>query len=155
MNVPLIFSLFTATCIAIPLVGLSSLLPTPGLTVLAHETEISGNIGGTMHIEPNDNPRAGTPALTWFALRTRNGQNVPLSACRCELAVYTQPRRAGQSPIQRPTLRAVSQEGYEGIPGATINFPRAGSYELILRGQPVRNGAFPPFELRFSVLVAR
>ncbi|MDX2214587.1 MAG: hypothetical protein SFY66_14955 [Oculatellaceae cyanobacterium bins.114] len=155
MKFSLPLSLLIATCIAIPLVGLHSFLPVSDSKGFAHETEISGNVGGTMHIEPNDNPRAGTPALTWFALRTRGGQNIQLSACHCELAIYAQPHRAGQSPIQRPALRAVSQEGYEGIPGADINFARAGGYELILRGRPVRHGAFSPFELRFSVIVAR
>lgn len=108
-----------------------------------------------MHIEPNDNPRARTPAFAWFALRTRQGQTIPLSACHCDVAVYAQPYRPGQSPLQRPTLRAVSQETYQSIPGTTITFPRAGGYEVILRGRPVSPGAFSPFELRFSVLVAR
>ena len=122
---------------------------------IAHQVEISGSVGGTIHIEPNDTPRAGEENLTWFALTKRGGQTIPLSACDCSLAIYTQPYREGDEAIATPDLRAVSAEGYNGIPGADITFPTAGAYELILTGNPATSGAFPPFELTFSVTVAR
>ncbi|MEB3356701.1 MAG: hypothetical protein VKK04_08245 [Synechococcales bacterium] len=122
---------------------------------IAHTVEVSGNVGGTLHIEPNDTPRAGEPHLTWFALTRRGGRSIPLSACNCELAVYAQPYRPGDAPIAQPRLNAIAAEGYSGIPGADITFPRAGGYELVLQGRPVVAGDFAPFELRFSVTVAR
>lgn len=141
---------------------LSLYLSVPALIVItnpfrgdAHETEISGEVGATLHIEPNDNPQAGIPSLAWFALTRRGGQLISLSECNCQLAVYAQPYQAGDSPIQQPSLTAVSAEGREGVPGAEVNFPSAGAYELVLQGQPVTDGAFDPFELRFSVTVAQ
>ncbi|GAB4478760.1 MAG: hypothetical protein OHK0037_40830 [Elainellaceae cyanobacterium] len=122
---------------------------------LAHQVQVSGDVGGTVHIEPRDNPRAGTASPVWFALARRGGQTIPLSACNCQLAVYAQPRRQGDAPILSPALQAVSAEGREGVPGATVTFPRAGAYELVLRGRPVTSGAFTPFELRFLVTVTR
>jgi hypothetical protein len=123
--------------------------------VLAHRVEISGSVGATIHIEPNDRPRAGTSHLTWFALTRRGGQTIPLASCNCELQLYTQPYRAGNTPIAEPELKAVSAEGYNNIPGADVTFPRAGGYELVLRGRPIVAGDFAPFELRFPVTVAR
>jgi hypothetical protein len=121
----------------------------------AHEVEISNEVGGTLHIEPNDSPKAGTSSLAWFALARRGGQPIPLADCNCKLSVYAQPRSSGDAPTQQPTLSATSAEGRTGVPSANITFPRAGAYELVLQGSPVSTGAFSPFELRFAVTVAQ
>lgn len=122
---------------------------------LAHQVQVSGDVGGTVHIEPRDNPRAGTASQVWFALTQRGGQSIPRAACNCQLAVYALPRRQGDTPILSPSLQTVSAEGRYGVPAATVTFPRAGAYELVLRGRSVISGAFAPFELRFPVTVAR
>jgi hypothetical protein len=123
--------------------------------VMAHQVEIAGDVGGTIHIEPNDTPRAGQEVLAWFALTKRGGQVIPLAHCDCSLAMYNQPYREGNAAIATPSLRSISAEGYNGIPGADVVFPRPGSYELILTGEPRTPGTFSPFELTFSVTVAR
>jgi hypothetical protein len=122
---------------------------------IAHEVQISGNLGGTLHIEPNDAPRASQPSQAWFVLTRRGGQTIPLSNCNCHLAVYAEPYTSGEAPVQEPALTAVSAEGRQGIPGATITFPEAGAYIIVLSGRPVTTGLFTPFELRFSITVAR
>jgi hypothetical protein len=121
----------------------------------AHEVEVSGDVGGTMHIEPNDTPRAGTASLAWFALNRRGGSTIQLAECNCSLAVYTMPHSQGTAPIQQPPLNAISIEGRPGVPSATITFPRAGTYEIVLKGQPNTANAFLPFELRFPVTIAQ
>lgn len=136
-------------------VGAIATLPLAPSAATAHQVEISGDVGGTIHIEPNDTPRAGESNLTWFALTRRGGNLIPLTSCNCQVVVYSQPHSSGDAPISQPNLFAVSAEGYEGIPGANITFPRAGSYEVVLRGRPIVSGDFAPFELRFSVTVAR
>lgn len=151
------------TLLALPVsLGLTSLgLTNLGLTslgsnrVLAHEVELSNEVGGTLHIEPNDSPKAGTDSLTWIALTRRGGQAIPLADCNCKLSVYAQPYRAGDAPIQQPNLSATAAEGRTGVPSANVRFPRAGAYELVLQGSPVKAGAFAPFELRFAVTVAQ
>lgn len=129
--------------------GLGLLWITPAY---AHQVEIAGDVGGTLHIEPNDTPRAGEPSLAWFALTQLGGKQIPLTECQCQLAVYAQP--AGATPIQEPVLTAVDAEGYQGVPGAEIVFPQVGGYELVLRGEPNTPDAFQSFELRFEVTVA-
>ena len=121
----------------------------------AHQVKISQDVGATLHIEPNDTPRSGKPLLAWFALTQKGGKVIPLENCRCQLSLYSQPYSPESKAIAQPTLKAVSAENYQGIPGAEITFPRAGGYEMILKGSPQNGASFQPFELRFPVTVAK
>ena len=120
----------------------------------AHKIKTDAEVGATLHIEPNDNPRAGEPAKTWFALTRKGGKVIPLSECDCELKVYKEPLKPESSPILQPVLQSVSAEKYQGIPGTEIVFPRPGAYQLKLSGSAINAGNFQPFELEFSVTVA-
>lgn len=122
--------------------------------VSAHKVQISGDVGGTLHIEPNDNPQAGKAALTWVALTRKGGQVIPLQQCNCQLAVYAEPRTQGAKPLLQPPLKAMSSEGYKSIPGAEIVFPKPGSYQVELKGTPKAGASFKPFQLNFNVTVA-
>jgi hypothetical protein len=108
-------------------------------------------MGATLHIEPDDVPRAGEPSLAWFALTRRGGDIVPLAACDCDLTVYALP---SNDVVAQPILEAVSAEGYDSLPGTFITFPQIGAYEIVLEGQPTTPGDFAPFEFQFEVTVA-
>lgn len=120
----------------------------------AHQTETAADVGATFHFEPNDIPRAGQPNLAWFALTRRGGEPIALDACDCTLTVYDLSAQAPAEVLTIPPLEPVNVEGYEDIPGAQINFPSVGAYELVLQGQPTQAGDFQPFELQFEVTVA-
>lgn len=120
----------------------------------AHKVEISGDVGGTIHLEPNDNPQAGKATLTWIALTRKGGQTIPLQQCNCQLAVYAEPRQQYATPLLQPSLRAVTAEKYQGIPGAEIVFPKPGAYQVELKGSPKAGANFKPFQLNFNVIVA-
>jgi hypothetical protein len=143
MNIPKTIALSATSSLFI-----STLLATP---TIAHLVQISGDVGATLHIEPNDNPRAGEPSLAWFALTRQGGELIPLEACNCQLEIYSQPENA---IVQSPNLEPVSAEGYRGIPGAEVTFPQVGAYELVLQGEPTTAEDFQPFEFRFPVTVA-
>ncbi|MBD2677168.1 MULTISPECIES: hypothetical protein [Nostoc] len=134
------------SCLAIPITNL--------YPAAAHKVEVSGDVGGTLHIEPNDNPRAGEPSQAWFALTRRGGKVIPLAQCNCQLAVYAEPYAAGEPALLEPTLKAVAVERYQGIPGAEIVFPKPGLYQLELNGKPASGARFKPFEFKFEVTVA-
>jgi hypothetical protein len=138
----------------ISLCGLLLLATAIAIPAKAHELKTQQDVGATMHIEPNDAPRAGETALTWFALTKKGGQVIPLNQCNCKLSLYSQPHTEGTAPLQQPILKAVSQEGYQGIPATEVTFPAAGSYELELQGTPKAGAKFAPFELQFEVNVA-
>lgn len=124
------------------------------LPVNAHDTERTSEVGATLHIEPDDSPRAGETALTWFALTQRGGKIIPLEDCNCQLALYPKPHQEGTAPLQQPQLKAVSVSRYQKIPGADITYPAAGAYELELTGAPKAGANFPAFKLEFDVNVA-
>jgi hypothetical protein len=120
----------------------------------AHTIKIAGDVGGTIHLEPNDNPSAGQPTQTWFALTRKGGQVLPLKECNCRLAIYAEPHTPGEPALLEPPLKPVDAERYQGIPGAEITFPKPGVYELQLSGKPATAGSFRPFDLKFQVTVA-
>lgn len=128
-----------------------NLITTP---VLAHKVQVAEDIGGTLHIEPNDTPRAGESSLAWFALTRKGGKVLPLEQCNCKLSIYLQTLNTASSPILSPALKAVSAEKYQGIPGAEIQFPKPGAYQLQLSGMPKNEGDFKPFKLKFEITVA-
>lgn len=117
----------------------------------AHQVEIVDDVGATLHVEPNDTPKAGEEVLAWFALTKKGGRTIPLSDCDCELTVTAQ---ADDSALLTPSFSAVDAEGYTDIPGARFTFPAVGAYTLLLKGSPAGNGDFTPFELDFELTVA-
>ena len=120
------------------------------LPSLAHKVEVQEDVGATLHIEPDDIPKAGALTDVWFALTKVGGVVIPLEDCDCTLTVYD----ASDVAIASPSLSPVSAEGYTGIPGTTITFPEVGAYELVLAGAPLNDVQFSDFELRFDVTVA-
>lgn len=127
---------------------------TNALPVFAHKVEVAEDVGGSLHIEPNDNPRAGEVVVAWFALTRRGGQIIPLKQCNCQLAVYTEPHTDNSPALLKPLLKPVAAERYQGIPGAEITFPKPGAYQLRLSGKPALGAKFKPFQLNFNVTVA-
>ncbi|MEO0946605.1 MAG: hypothetical protein AAFY11_00370 [Cyanobacteria bacterium J06641_5] len=134
-------------------VALATIAFIPFPQAAAHQIEVSRDVGATLHVEPNDRPRAGVETLVWFALTQKGGRGIPLAQCNCQLEVYPQPETT--TPLLTPALRAVSAERFQGIPGADITFPKAGGYLLKLSGTPTGEIQFDPFELTFEVLVTR
>lgn len=126
----------------------------PILPASAHKVKIAEDVGATLHIEPNDNPRAGEPAQAWFALTRKGGKAIPLAECNCQLSVFSEPRKPDESALLKPSLKSVVAEKYQGIPGADITFPKVGAYQLELTGKPVNGEGFKPFEFKFDVTVA-
>jgi hypothetical protein len=134
---------------------------------LAHQVELSAEVGGTLHIEPSDSPRAGEEVLAWFALTRKGGTPISLSECDCRVDIYQQPEQGDDRPILSPAPLAVQGDAavgaLAGIPGAKFTFPAVGSYSVVISGQPKADAAsaetgeperFAPFELAFDVTVA-
>ncbi|MFH7245580.1 MAG: hypothetical protein ACHWZW_22320 [Spirulina sp.] len=111
--------------------------------------QTSDTVGGTLHLEPNDTPRAQEDTLIWLALTQRGGRVIPLEDCDCTLRIYQ-----GDRMLAQPYLQPTSAEGYQGIPSATFLFPAVGTYTLVFEGQPVNEATFAPFELGYTVTVA-
>ena len=124
-----------------------------GLPAQAHKTEVSGDVAGTWHLEPNHSPRAGELSRVWVALTQQGGRAIPLEQCDCQLAVYNT-NQPDAEPVLTPTLEAISPESFQQIPGAEVTFPTVGEYHLVLTGSPTAEGSFTPFELSYTTVVA-
>lgn len=121
---------------------------------IAHNVEISKDVAGTWHVEPNHTPKAGETARAWVALTRKGGQILPLEQASCQMAVYSQPRKQGDAPVLKPAVKAISIEKYQGIPGADIVFPQTGLYQLELTCTPKTQGDFQPFQMKYDLTVA-
>lgn len=132
----------------------SFLNPSIGSPAFAHKVEVTADVAGTWHVEPNHAPKAGESAQVWIALTRKGGELLPLEQSNCQLAVYAMPRTEGEQPLLQPALEAITAEQYEGIPGAEVVFPETGLYELELGCTPKTAGDFTPFQMRYQVTVA-
>lgn len=144
----------SASCLLLLLLVLSTVMVTRNSQAIAHTVKISADVGGTIHLEPNDNPRAGEATQTWFSLIQKGGKVIPLKDCNCRLAIYAEPHGEGEPALLEPPLEPIQTQRYEGIPGAKITFPKPGAYQLELSGKPINQGSFQAFELKFPVTVA-
>lgn len=124
-----------------------------GLPAQAHKTEVSGNVAGTWHLEPNHSAKAGEPARVWVALTQQGGRVISLEQCDCNLAVY-KANQADSAPVIQPPLTAMSPESFANVPGAEITFPNVGEYKIVLTGSPIADATFTPFELSYTTVVA-
>lgn len=70
------------------------------------------------------------------------------------MAVYSQPRKGGNSAVLQPTIKAISALKYQSVPGADIVFPNTGRYQLELSCTLKTQGNFQPFQLKYDVVVA-
>lgn len=113
---------------------------------LAHEIARDGNVGGLLHIEPDDAPVVGTPNAFYFEVNQKGGRPVLLSQCSCALQVYAGSGGAGAKPLSTPQLVQAKGE----LTGR-LNFPRPGAYTLVLSGQPKAGATFGKFSLSWVV----
>ena len=125
-----------------------------GSPAAAHNIQISGDVAGVWHVEPNHNPKAGEPARAWVALTRKGGQTLSLEQVNCQMAVYSQPRKGGDSPVLQPTVEAINALKYQSVPSADIIFPNSGLYQLELGCTPKTQGNLQPFQLKYDVVVA-
>ncbi len=119
---------------------------------IAHEVRTSNEVGGTMHIEPNDRPIVGQKSRVWIALTRRGGEIIPYEKCDCRLEV----RSLTDKNIKFTVPKSASiLDRYLGLPSIEVTFPQVGRYELRLSGSPKEGEDFSAFELTFTTNVGK
>ncbi|PSB30908.1 hypothetical protein [Chlorogloea sp. CCALA 695] len=134
--------------------GCTLLLLLFGSSATAHNVQISGDVAGVWHVEPNHNPKAGEPAKAWVALTRKGGQILSLEQANCQMSVYSQPRKEGDLPVLQPAIQAINAEKYQSVPSADIIFPGPKRYQLELSCTPKTQAEFQSFQLKYDVIVA-
>ena len=123
---------------------------------IAHEVKVSSEIGGTIHIDPNDRPIAGKKSRVWIALTRRGGETVPYSSCNCQMEIQSQSdRNLKFSPDRSFSFLDRFLEQFLGLPSVSVIFPQVGRYQLKLTGTAKNGSDFQPFELVFTTNVSR
>jgi hypothetical protein len=119
-------------------------------SALAHEISRAkdGNIGGLLHIEPDDAPMVGKANAFYFEVNQKGGKPILMSQCACTLSVYAGNLRAGAKPLSTPKLSQAKGE----LQGS-LNFAAPGAYTLVLAGTPKPGAAFKAFKLIWTVQV--
>lgn len=130
----------------------SQLEKLPAPVRIAHEVKTSQEVGGTIHIEPNDRPVAGKKSRIWIALTKRGGEIIPYGKCNCQLEVRSLTDRNIKFTVANP-LAII--ERYLGLPSMEVTFPQVGRYELRLSGSAREGEDFSPFELTFTTNVGK
>lgn len=117
-------------------------------SIAANEITTTKTIAATIHLGPDNTPRAGEASLTEFVLTQKQGTVIPPKNCTCQIAIYN----ANKQLIMRDLpLSVMQKEGQQAI-STIITFPTSGTYTLVLTGQS-NDGSFEPFVLNFPVTV--
>ena len=114
----------------------------------AHNVKTSGNVAALFHLEPNHNPKAGDPSKIWFALTKQGGEAIALDQCNCQITVYS-----NQQVLFQPPLSPLNAERYKALPSAVVMFPKAGIYQVEIKGSPKQEGDFESFKFNYDVTV--
>jgi len=110
------------------------------------------DVAAVFHIEPEHNPRAGKPSLTWFALTRKGGQLILLQQCNCQLAVYR--TASGRLPTideanaQASISPAVSRHSWSGY-----HISQSRNLRAEVEWHTESRESFKPFALTYEVTV--
>jgi len=107
-------------------------------TAAAHQTALSNGARVTMHVSPDDAPRAGSPStVTVTRVAVPRRARFTWGSCGCRL-------RVTDSSGTLVTDRRITRR-------ARLTFPRAGAYRLVVRGSYRRGATKKSFRAAFSI----
>ena len=142
----------TSSKFAVLLSFITLAMMTTATVATAHEVRISQEVGGTIHIEPNDRPVAGKKTRIWIALTKRGGEVIPYEKCNCRMEVRSLTDKSIKFTVS-DSLAIL--ERYLGLSSKEVTFPQLGRYELKLIGSSRNDANFQPFELTFTTNVGK
>lgn len=105
--------------------------------VSAHFLNTVGDIGITLHVDPDDDPIPGKQAYLYFLFNN----NFNLGACNCTITIKEQGKQIFQQQLVKEKVSKSSIWG-TSIPYV---FPQNDVYQIILSGQPKIKNIFQPF----------
>jgi hypothetical protein len=106
----------------------------------AHQIASNNGVSVQVHVNPNDEPIAGTPTTIWV-VRVKNvkGKGVfSWATCRCQLKVFD-------------SSGTVVQSGAAKAAQTAITFPEAKAYGITFSGRIKRNGAWRTFKVSYAI----
>ena len=121
-------------------------LPMLGHPVQAHILNQDNGIYAILHIDPDDNPQAGTPTILLLTFGANDGTFV-LGDCACNVSVQSN----NQTIYKTSPVPAFVGSSYQAI--SKVTFPSIGIYQLTVNGSS-KTHKFPNFSLNYVVRVS-
>lgn len=109
----------------------------------AHQIASNNGVSVQVHVNPNDEPIAGTPTTIWV-VRVKNVKGkgtFSWATCRCQLKVFD-------------SSGAVIQSGPAKAPQTSVTFPEAKAYGITFSGRIKRNGVWKTFKVSYAIRAA-
>jgi hypothetical protein len=107
----------------------------------AHVLKVDGTIGAVLHVEPDDDPVAGTPSKLELEFDDTTG-TFKMSNCICKIEI----RQSGKNVASKDMVAGGETEGH-----LSYTFQKAGEYSVLATGTPKQPGDFQKFSLRYDV----
>lgn len=113
----------------------------------AHFLETDNNIGAVLHVDPNDDPIAKSPAAFFFAFKDKQNKFQPKN-CDCTFLIYEHGNEIFSQPL-------FANNDTPSLSNASIfyTFPKIDVYEVVVTGEPFTKGSFQPFTLTWNFRV--
>lgn len=115
---------------------------------LAHFVKSDSGIGAVLHIDPGDDPIAGSQSTIFLEFKDVNNK-LKLSECICRIIISE-------------TGKEVLNQSFEGAGGTEslsavipVVFPDLNVYKMTVEGTPKFNNGFAPFKLEYDIRVAQ
>lgn len=110
----------------------------------AHTLKTDGTISAALHFQPDDAPMSGK-STEYILFLTDSTKRFSIGDCGCTVIVKKDSKTISSNPMELNS---------QNIIGGSITFAKAGAYEVIFQGAPIKSGAFQPFTLRYAEQVA-
>lgn len=117
-----------------------------GLPAWAHVVATDGEIGVTMHVDPDDAPVTGSPTRFYFWFNDTSGR---LNPAQC---VGTFSVLSGTDTVASQPLFSPSAQGLVSV--HDVPFAKRGVYTVRVTGKPQTGSSFQPFALEYTIRVS-
>jgi hypothetical protein len=124
------------------LIGVASLMLV-AVPASAHQIASNNGVSVQVHVNPNDEPIAGTPTTIWV-VRVKNVKGkgtFSWATCRCQLKVFD-------------SSGTVVQSGPAKTAQTAVTFPEAKAYGITFSGRIKRNGIWRTFKVSYAIRAA-
>ncbi len=118
-------------------------------TVSAHFLATDNNIGAILHIDPDDDPIAGSPSTIFFEFKDKTNAFNPQN-CNCRLDILEHGKVLYSQAVFQDNKDLSSLSA-----AATYTFPQLDVYQIVVNGNPRNGNTFPSFKLSYEIRVDR
>jgi hypothetical protein len=116
----------------------------------AHVVKSDGNIGVTIHVNPDDDPIVGQPASFFLEIVDKTDKFKPTD-CNC-IATITE---NGNQIYSTALFTGTQANDVSAAPFFSYTFPEKNIYTVKISGSPKTSDAFQTFSISYDLRVAR